>query len=211
MEVVYSNSKDYRTVDKDIIGIIGDITYLDKYIDTTGISYKDNWTVRRFLNGLRINLNPIIKDIFAYLDLDIKYLNNKISDLSHTIYKYIMLAYLLLNNKRFIIFDYFDAGLSYKEQKKVINIIRKMHDAGFKVVLISNNYVFLSKIVDIIIVTDNNKEVFAGTIEELLKKRKYIKDTSIIDFIETANKNKAKLDYTFDRNELLKDIYRSVS
>lgn len=211
MEVVYSNSKDYRTVDKDIIGIIGDITYLDKYIDTTGISYKDNWTVRRFLNGLRINLNPRIKDIFAYLDLDIKYLNNKISDLSHTIYKYIMLAYLLLNNKRFIIFDYFDAGLSYKEQKKVINIIRKMHDAGFKVVLISNNYVFLSKIVDIIIVTDNNKEVFAGTIEELLKKRKYIKDTSIIDFIETANKKKAKLDYTFDRNELLKDIYRSVS
>ena len=211
MEVVYSNSKDYRTVDKDIIGIIGDITYLDKYIDTTGISYKDNWTVRRFLNGLRINLNPRIKDIFAYLDLDIKYLNNKISDLSHTIYKYIMLAYLLLNNKRFIIFDYFDAGLSYKEQKKVINIIRKMHDAGFKVVLISNNYVFLSKIVDIIIVTDNNKEVFEGTIEELLKKRKYIKDTSIIDFIETANKNKAKLDYTFDRNELLKDIYRSVS
>ena len=211
MEVVYSNSKDYRTVDKDIIGIIGDITYLDKYIDTTGISYKDNWTVRRFLNGLRINLNPRIKDIFSYLELDIKYLNNKISDLSHTIYKYIMLAYLLLNNKRFIIFDYFDAGLSYKEQKKVINITRKMHDAGFKVVLISNNYVFLSKRVDIIIVTDNNKEVFAGTIEELLKKRKYIKDTSIIDFIETANKNKAKLYYTFDRNELLKDIYRSVS
>ena len=211
MEVVYSNNDTYKTVDKDIIGIIGDITYLDDYIETYGITYKDNWTVRRFLNGLHINLNNRIKDIFSYLDLDIKYLNYKISDLSHTIYKYVMLAYLLLNNKRFIIFDYFDAGLTYKEQKKTINIIRKLKDDGFKVVILTNNYVFLSKIVDIIIVTDNNKELFTGTIEELLKNRKYIKDTSIIDFIESANKKKAKLTYTFDRNELLKDIYRSVS
>ena len=31
MEVVYSNNKDYKSVDKDIIGIVGDITFLDKY------------------------------------------------------------------------------------------------------------------------------------------------------------------------------------
>ena len=48
-------------------------------------------------------------------------------------------------------------------------------------------------------------------LEELLKNRRYIKDTHIIDFIEEANKRKAKLTYTFDRNVLLKDIYRSVS
>lgn len=211
MEVVYTNNKDFKNADKEIIGIIGDINYLDKYLDIYGISYKESWTVRRLLNGLHINLNKRIKDIFAYLDLDIKYLNYKISDLSHTILKYVLLSYLLLNNRRFIIFDYFDAGLTYKEQKKTINIIKKLHDDGIKVVIITNNYVFLSKIVDRIIITDNNKEVFEGTIDELLVNKKYIKDTNIIEFIELANEKNAKLQYTFDRNDLIKDIYRSVS
>ena len=211
MEVVYSNNKDYKSVDKDVIGIVGDITYLDKYIDTYGISYKDTWTVRRLLNGLHIRLNNRIKDIFAYLELDIKYLNYKICDLSHTILKYVLLSYLLLHNERFIIFDYFDAGLSYKEQKRTINIIRKLHEDGFKIVILSNNYTFLSKIVDRIIVVYKNKEIFDGTIEELLNKRKYIYECNIIDFITAANDKNAKLKYTFDRNELLKDIYRSVS
>ena len=211
MEVVYSNNKDYRSSDKDIIGIIGDMTYLDKYIDTHGISYKDTWTVKRFLNGLSLKTNNRIKDIFSYLDLDINYLSYKVCDLSHTVLKYVLLAYLLLNNKRFIVFDYFDAGLTYKEQKKTINIIRKLHDDGIKVVILTNNYVFLSKIADLIIVTKDNKEVFSGTVDELLNKRKYINDCNIIDFIESANEHKAKLEYTFDRNDLLKDIYRSVS
>jgi ABC-type multidrug transport system ATPase subunit len=122
-----------------------------------------------------------------------------------------MLAYLLLNNMRFIIFDHFDAGLTYKAQKKLINIIHKLKEDGFNILVISNNFVFLSKVVDRITIVYDNEEVFDGTIEELLKNRRYIKDTSIIDFIEAANKRKARLKYTFDRNELLKDIYRSVS
>lgn len=211
MEVVYSNNKDYKSVDKDIIGIVGDITFLDKYVESYGISYKDTWTVRRLLNGLHIRLNNRIKDIFAYLDLDIKYLSYKICDLSHTILKYVLLAYLLLQNERFIIFDYFDAGLSYKEQKKTINIIKKMHEDGFKIIVLSNNYIFLSKVSDRLIVVYNNKEIFDGTVDELLEKKKYIYDCNIIDFINDANDKNAKLKYTFDRNELLKDIYRSLS
>ena len=122
-----------------------------------------------------------------------------------------MLAYLLLNNMRFIIFDHFDAGLTYKAQKKLIGIINKLKEDGFNILVISNNFVFLSKVVNRLSIVYDNEEVFDGTIEELLKNRRYIKDTQIIDFIEEANKHKAKLKYTFDRNVLLKDIYRSVS
>ena len=108
MEVVYSDSGKYKTVDKEVVGLYGDILYLDKAIDTYGISYKDNWTVRRFLNGLHVRLNTRIEDIFNYIGLDMKCLNDKICELSHTTFKYVMLAYLIINNKRFIIFDHFD-------------------------------------------------------------------------------------------------------
>ena len=211
MEVVYSYDKNYKTIDKEILGLYGDITYLDKSLETYGIDYNENWTVRRFLNGFHIKLNSRIKDIFNYLEIDVQYLDYKISHLSHTTFKYVMLAYLLLNNMRFIIFDHFDAGLTYKAQKKLIGIINKLREDGFNILVISNNFVFLSKVVNRLSIIYDNEEVFDGTIEELLKNRRYIKDTQIIDFIEEANKHKAKLKYTFDRNVLLKDIYRSVS
>ena len=211
MEVVYSNDSDYKTIDKDIIGLKGDLTYLDNYLDIEGISYKDTWTVRRFLNGLRITINPRIKDIFSYLDLDMKYLNTKIKDLSHTKFKYILLAYLLLNNKRFIIFDNFEVSLTYKEQKKFINICKKLKEDGFKILIISSDIVLLSKVANIIYIVEDNDLVFEGTPDELLKRKKFIRDVNIISFIEAANKKDAKLSYTFDRDELLKDIYRSVS
>ena len=212
MEVVYALDENYKTIDKDILGLYGDITYLDNTIETYGISYKDTWTVKRFLNGLSLKLNSRIKDIFNYLDLDIKYLDCRICDLSHTIFKYVMLSSLLLNNMRFIILDHFDAGLTYKAQKKLINVINKMKDDGFNILVISNNFVFLSKAVDRLSIVEGGKEVFDGSIDELLlpKNRKYIKNTKIIDFIDEANEHKAKLKYTFDRNELLEDIYRSV-
>ena len=210
MEVVYSEGK-YKSVDKEVVGLYGDITYLDKSIDTYGISYKDDWTVRRLLNGVHLRLNKRIEDIFNYIGLDINCLNTKICELSHTTFKYVMLAYLIINNKRFIVFDHFDAGLSYKEQKKIIKVINKLREDGFYVLIISNNFVFLSKAASRIIVVYDEDEVFDGTVEELLSERKIINNTSIIDFIEEANKHKAKLTYTFDRNELLKDIYRSVS
>ena len=113
---------------------------------------------------------------------------------------------------RFIILDHFDAGLTYKAQKKLINVINKMKDDGFNILVISNNFVFLSKAVDRLSIVEGGKEVFDGSIDELLlpKNRKYIKNTKIIDFIDEANEHKAKLKYTFDRNELLEDIYRSV-
>lgn len=211
MEVVYANDLDYKTIDKDIVGLKGDLTYLDNYLDIEGISYKDTWTVKRFLNGIRIGVNPRIKDIFSYLDLDMKYLSYRIKDLSHTIYKYVLLSYLLLNNKRFIIFDNFEVSLTYKQQKKFINICKKLKEDGFKILIISNDIVLLSRVATKIIIVEENDLVFEGTKEELLKRKKFIRDVNIINFIETANKKDAKLSYTFDRDELLKDIYRSVS
>ena len=211
MEVVYTNEREYRSSKRDIIGLYKDILYLDDKLDIEGISYKDTYKVKRFLNGYKLRLNKRIKDIFNYLNLDLSILNKKIYELPSTTYKYVMLAYLLLKNKRFIIFDYFDAGLTYKEQKKLIKIIKQLKEDGFQIIVVSNNIKFLSFCVDKIEIINEDGSLFYGDIKDLFNNIDYIKHVDIINFIYKANELGAKLSYTFDRNELIKDIYRSLT
>ncbi|MDE5630149.1 MAG: hypothetical protein K2I70_00965, partial [Bacilli bacterium] len=132
-------------------------------------------------------------------------------DLSKTNFKYVLLAYLLLNNKRIIIFDYFDVGLIYKEQKKLIKIIHNLANEGFKMFVISKDLVFLSQVVDKLLIIKNDEIVYDNAMSELFKEKKLDIDMpEIIDFIKLAKKKDKNIAYTFDSLELLKDIYRSV-
>ena len=75
-------------------------------------------------------------------------------------------------------------------------------------IFLSKDLEFLYKITNHLIIIKDNKIIYddliddAYTLEEL--------DFKIINFIKLANKKGANLIYTFDRKELLKDIYRSV-
>lgn len=213
MEVVYTkdipNTFDYQGV----VGLIGDLHDLEKRgFDIEGIVYDDNWTVKRFLNGLHFKLNVRIESLFNYLELDMSYLNVKIKDLSKTNFKYVLLAYLLLNNKKVIIFDYFDVGLIYKEQKKLIKIIHNLANEGIKMIIISKDLVFLNQVVDTLLIIKNDRVIYDKPMKDLFKEEKLDIDMpEIIKFIKLAKKKDGKIDYTFDSLELLKDIYRSVS
>lgn len=212
MEIVFANNKHDNFEENKIIGFYGDVVDLLKMgVDIEGIIYDDEWTVKRFLNGMSIRLNRRIEGILSYIDFDKKYLNVKLKDLSKTNFKYVLLAYLLLKNKKIIIFDYFEVGLTYKEQKKLINIIRMMRKDGLSIIVVSKNLVFLDQFVDSIQVVKNEKIVYNGKIAELIKsEKKLVDEENIIKFIKLANKKGANLDYTLDSKELLKDIYRSV-
>ena len=179
-------------------------------VDIEGIEFDDNWTVKKFLS-----ITPFakkrIENVFKYLDLDTKYLNVKIKDLSKVIYKYVLLSHAILNNKRVIIFERFDIGLSNKEKKNMIQIIKKLLNDGITIILITKDLIFANQVCENIIVIKNKKEVFNGTIEELIKEKKTIIDKPpILKFIESANKKKAGLTVTLDHKELLKDIFREV-
>ena len=165
-------------------------------VDIEGIEFDDNWTVKKFLS-----ITPFakkrIENVFKYLDLDTKYLNVKIKDLSKVIYKYVLLSHAILNNKRVIIFERFDVGLSNKEKKNMVQIMKDL--------------IFANQVCENIIVIKNKKEVFNGTIEELIKEKKNIIDKPpILKFIDAANKKNAGLQITLDHKELLKDIFREV-
>lgn len=208
MEVVISNNIPdkfkYQT-----LGVIGDLNdLLDMDFDIEGIIYDDSWTVKRFLNGLHLKLNNRIESFFLMLELDKKLLNKKINTISKTDLKFVLLIYAMLKNYKTIIFDHMDANMSYKDKKRLLNFIRKIKNDDLNFIFLSKDLEFLYKITNHLIIIKDNKIIYddliddAYTLEEL--------DFKIINFIKLANKKGANLIYTFDRKELLKDIYRSV-
>ena len=212
MEIVYSRSEHEYLKSGEVIGFYGDLLDLVRYgVDVEGIVYDDTWTVKRFLNGHRFGLNSRIESIFNYLELDMKLLYRKINELSKSDFKFILLAYLLINNIKLIILDYFDVGLTHKDQKRLIRILRNLKNEGFAICVISKNLVFMDQIVGNVIVVKNNELVYNGKMSSLISEHlKLVEEPEIIRFITLANKRGANLDLTLDSKELLKDIYRSV-
>ena len=210
MEIVFYDKKNDYFKEGKITGFYGDVLdLLNLGIDIEGITYDDEWTVKRFLMGRLPKKTTRMDSIFKYLELNPAISKVKIKNLSKTDFKFVLLAKLLLMNKQTIVFDYFDVGLIYKDQKRLVRIIRTLKKDGKTIVIISKDLVFLSQIVESMIVVKGDDIVYNGSIIDLTR-LDIVGDENITKFIKLANSKNAKLDYTLDSKELLKDIYRSV-
>jgi len=208
MEVVVSLNKPSR-FKYQTVGVIGDINdLLNEGFDIEGLMYDDNWTVKRFLNGFRFKINERVITLFNMLELDLELLNKKIKNISRTDFKFVLLTYAILKNYKTIIFDHMDLNMSHKDKKKLLNFIRKIKNAELSFIFLSTNMEFLYKVSDHLIIFNEGKIVYDDLIENVYNES--IIDSKIIKFINLANNKGANLTYTFDRKELLKDIYRSV-
>lgn len=208
MEVVVSLNKPSR-FKYQTVGVIGDINdLLNEGFDIEGLMYDDNWTVKRFLNGFRFKINERIITLFNMLELDLELLNKKIKNISRTDFKFVLLTFAILKNYKPIIFDHMDLNMSHKDKKKLLNFIRKIKNAELSFIFLSTNMEFLYKVSDHLIIFNEGKIVYDDLIENVYNES--IIDSKIIKFINLANNKGANLTYTFDRKELLKDIYRSV-
>lgn len=208
MEVVVSLNIPKRFRYK-TIGVVGDINdLLNEDFDIEGLVYNDTWTVKRFLNGYHFKINTRIISLFNMLELDLNLLSKKINTISKTDFKFILLMYAILKNYKTIIFDHMDLNMSHKDKKRLINFIRKISVDEFHFIFLSTDLEFLYKICNHLIIFNESNIVYDDLIDDAYKED-YI-SSKIIDFINLANKKGANLMYTFDRKELLKDIYRSV-
>lgn len=212
MEVVYTEKlpKKFKTTKDKIIGIYGDILDLVSIgFDINGISYDDEWTVKRFLNGFGFKKKKNYISTIEYLEIDKNILNTKICNLSKSKFKFVLLAYLLINNKNIIIFDYFDVGLAYQDKRHLSKIIRLIKNDGYTSFIVSNDLVYLSTIVDKLMVIKSGSVVYDGSVSDYLS---ICEDNPVIlDFIKKSNDMGAGLELTLDSRELLKDIYRRKS
>ena len=196
-------------INSKITGIYGDILDLvNNGFDIRGISFDDEWTVRKLLNGYKLKMDNKILKLFSDLELSYSLFNRRIKSLSNSELKLVLLVYALININGVLILDYFDKGLTNKTKIRIINYLKINYKGN--IVVISNDLVFLNNMCYELIVFKNNEIVYRGTFDKLYKSKIKIDYPSIIDFIKLANKNGAKLKYTVNNYELIKDIYRSV-
>lgn len=211
MEIMYANKTNAYFKRGIITGFYKDkldlVDYLNEFY---GISYDDEWTVKRFLNGLKFKMNENILKYLKEFNLPESILNKKIKVLSSNEFKFIFFIELLLEDPEVFIFDYFDIGLSAKNKIKFINYIRELKNKDKTIIVISNNLGFLYEISDKIMIIENKKLIFNGTKRDLFGVKRVKEEPPIISFIRKANKKGANLLYTTDAKELLKDIYRSL-
>ena len=170
MEIMYSN-KSYDLFTKNTFtGLYKDKQSLVKMgIEFEGILFDDEWTVKRFLNGFKIRVNEKIYDIFEELCININLLNRKIKTLSKVELKLILFSYVILNNKDFIVLDYFDKGLSYINKKRIINYLKRKYNGTL--VVISNDLVFLNSLCNKLIVFKEENIVFNDDFNMLYKSK----------------------------------------
>lgn len=211
MEIMYANKSTKYFKNAGINGFYKDKNDLVDYLpEFYGVSYDDEWTVKRFLNGLKIKFNENILEVLKTLGLREDILNKKIKILSTNEFKLVLLANLILENPEVYIFDYFEVGLSFKNRKMFVNLLKTLKNEGKTIIVITNNIGFLYEISDNIMMVEERKLIYNGGINDLFTARRVKEYPPIIDFIRKANKKDANLLYTMDRKELLKDIYRSL-
>ena len=211
MEIMYADKSSDHFKSNTISGFYKDKLDLVDYLpEFYGISYDDEWTAKRFLNGFKLKISDDIIEALKSLDIKEDVLNKKIRILSTNEFKMVMLAYLLINNPKIYIFDYFEVGLSYKNRKMFVNLLRSLKSKGKTIIVITNNIGFLYEVSDTILIVEERKLIYSGNKKDLFVERRVKEYPPIIDFIRKANKKEAHLLYTMDRKELLKDIYRSL-
>ena len=150
------------------------------------------------------------KDYFEILDLDSEFLNKKISDLSYSEYKILLLLDIVSKNPKLMILNYFDVGFNSKYKRKIIKLIKFIKASlNINFIVISNDVNFMNKLVKHVIVCKNKIIKYQGSIINAIKEE-YIEEPPIYNFVRLANEKGANLEYTLDGKDLLKDIYRSV-
>ncbi len=209
MEIMYISKSNNLFKKNKFTGIYKDkLDLINQGIEFNGISYDDNWSVKRFLNGYNIILNKEIINLFDELEISENLLKIKIKNLTKSQYKLVLLVYMLINDKNIYVLDYFDKGLDFKTKTKIINFLKSKYTKTL--IVISNDMVFLNNLCSELIIINDDKIIYNDVLNNIYKSNIKIETPEIIKFIRLANKKKAKLTYTVDNKELLKDIYRSI-
>ncbi|MDD2208112.1 MAG: hypothetical protein PHG03_03255 [Bacilli bacterium] len=204
MEVMYIKKIDNNYFkNKNIIGLVGEYSDLLTLVNNPEkISINFNQTVKRCL-GKEIRL-------IEKFSLNEDIINKKIKNLSLTELKILTLIKIIEINPELIILNDFEIGINEKYSNTIIKFLKNINtERNIKIVVLSNNPLFLNKITKTIIIMKNNIIKYQGEILPAITSG-LLPKPEIIKFIDLANEKGAGLDYTLDGKELLKDIYRSV-
>ncbi len=201
MEV--ANILENKSKDK-IYGLMGNIDITSNASNVSIVTdFKYNGTVKEYLN------NP--KDISSLhlVMLDEQIINERLDEMSEAEVKMVNLAKCLIENKEYVVLDYFEKGLNNREKENFKRLFKKLANNYHKTILIfTNDITFLWDICDEIMYVDNNnvinnfdKDNFKNLLDNIDKPE----ISKIIDLIREKN---IKIEDYKNVLDLLKGIYR---
>lgn len=119
----------------------------------------------------------------------------------------------LVGEKTYLILNYFEKGLNYKEKNHFKRLLKKIaHEYNRKVIVITNDAEFLVDLVDkiIIVAKENFIEVFDKKDFYNLKLYNFLDKPEIVSFSEACFEKGIKIEKYLENNELVKAIYRVI-
>ena len=185
-----------------IYGIIGNIeltTNRSNYGIVTSYRFKE--TVQAYLHHEKD------KKALQMVGLNLNYLEKTGLELSDVDIRKINLAKILIQNKDFIVLDYFEKGMNDREKDNFKRIFKKMaKDYQKTIIIFTNDITYLWDIVDEIILINENITNIPK--KEILNNIHLFSKPPIIEFIELLKDKNIPIDYYQDYKDLLKAIYR---
>jgi len=187
-----------------IYGIMGNIDITANNVNYSLVTeFKFSGSVMNYLNS------PKAKNALKMVMLTENYLEKKVEDLSETEIKKIILANALIKNKEYIVLDYFEKGITYKERESFKRLFRKLSNEYQKsIILFTNDITFLWDIADEIIYVDNKEVINTFTKDKYFELAKLVDQPEIVKFIELMRSQNINVENYKNVLDLLKAIYR---
>lgn len=159
--------------------------------------------------------NIRISEALKLVGLNEEYLKRRIDSLNISEKKKVSLASILIFNPGVIILEEPSIFLNYRDNEKLIKSIKLLKDKYNKtIILISKDTNLSYKVSDEIILLNKGSIVYAGN-KSILEDEKVLNNINvdvpeIVKFINISNKFDAKLTYTSNILDLIKEVYRNA-
>jgi energy-coupling factor transporter ATP-binding protein EcfA2 len=159
--------------------------------------------------------NIRISEALKLVGLNEEYLKRRIDSLNISEKKKVSLASILIFNPSVIIIEEPSIFLNYRDNEKLIKLIKLLKDKYNKtIILISKDTNLSYKVSDEIILLNKGSIVYAGN-KSILEDEKVLNNINvdipeIVKFINISNKFDAKLTYTSNILDLIKEVYRNA-
>lgn len=159
--------------------------------------------------------NIRISEALKLVGLNEEYLKRRIDSLNISEKKKVSLASILIFNPGVIILEEPSIFLNYRDNEKLIKLIKLLKDKYNKtIILISKDTNLSYKVSDEIILLNKGFIVYAGN-KSILEDEKVLNNINvdvpeIVKFINISNKFDANLTYTSNILDLIKEVYRNA-
>lgn len=159
--------------------------------------------------------NIRISEALKLVGLNEEYLKRRIDSLNISEKKKVSLASILIFNPGVIILEEHSIFLNYRDNEKLIKLIKLLKDKYNKtIILISKDTNLSYKVSDEIILLNKGSIVYAGN-KSILEDEKVLNNINvdvpeIVKFINISNKFDANLTYTSNILDLIKEVYRNA-